>query len=428
MSTVWTNTGNEAEIQTFLGLGIGFQARFAEGAQPAAIKIGGSISSEDLRILNHYSGPVVLDFALPSPQHGDEKGTNLNVGFSFTDVLVVNTFEAELILNRKILSHQSMEEAAHELLTLGAKSIFLIGAQLQEPSWAHDYWTNGATSFWLTQKRLSAAQYPESRSILSAAITASLALGYVLEDALIIAKMYAYRAIRRAKTNVYYGGFPEEETDLPYLSSKPLYEAPQPFKRSHRLGLYPVVDRFTWVEMLLNLGVKTIQLRIKERTKTLEEEMRQSIALAKKHHATLFINDYWEMALNLNAEAVHLGQSDLDTADIDAIRKQGLLMGVSTHCYYEVARTHALCPSYIAIGPIFPTTSKEMPFTAQGIECLKRWKRTLNYPLVAIGGISIERMPDVVAAGVHGAALISAITKATDPSQATLKLLDLIEE
>lgn len=335
--------------------------------------------------------------------------------------------EAEFILKRKIMTHQSMQEAAHELLILGAKSVFILGEHLQDSSWRHDYWTNGATSFWLTQNHFSDTEYPELRSILSAAITASLALGHLLEDALIIAKMYVHRAVRRAKVGVYYGGFPENEMDLPYLSSKPMCEIPPSFKRCHRLGLYPVVDRFTWVEMLLNLGVKTIQLRIKEKTKTLEEEMRRSIALAKKHQATLFINDYWEMALELNAEAVHLGQSDLDTADIDAIRKQGLLLGVSTHCYYEVARAHALNPSYIAIGPIFPTTSKEMPFTAQGIASLQRWKRTLNYPLVAIGGINIERMPDVVAAGVHGVALISAITHAKDPQRATEQLLSFID-
>ncbi|HHT0592612.1 TPA: thiamine phosphate synthase [Legionella anisa] len=424
MSTVWTNTENEADRQTFRGLGLELSPQFY--GDIAAIKINGEVSSEDLQLLNHYSGPVVFDFTLPSAQYSDEKNLS-EAGFSFAHVLVLDMREAEFILKRKIMTHQSMQEAAHELLSLGAKSVFILGEHVQDSAWRHDYWTNGATSFWLTQNRFSDKKYPELRSILSAAITASLALGHLLEDALVIAKMYVHRAVRRAKVGVYYGGFPEDEMDLPYLSFKPMCEIPPSFKQCHRLGLYPVVDRFTWVEMLLNLGVKTIQLRIKEKTKTLEEEMRRSIALAKKHHATLFINDYWEMALELNAEAVHLGQSDLDTADIDAIRKQGLLLGVSTHCYYEVARAHAINPSYIAIGPIFPTTSKEMPFTAQGIASLQRWKRTLNYPLVAIGGINIDRMPDVVAAGVHGVAVISAITHAKDPQGATEQLLSFID-
>ncbi|KTD74006.1 thiamine phosphate synthase [Legionella tucsonensis] len=428
MSTVWTNTENEADRQTVRGLGLELQAQqFYEDVQPAAIKINGEISSEDFQLLHHYSGPVVFDFTLSSAQHSDEKNLS-DSGFSFADVLVLNTLEAEFILKRKIITHQSVQEAAHELLAYGPQSIFLLGRHLQKSSWEHDYWTNGVTSFWLTQNHCSnTAEYPELRTAFSAAITASLALGYVLKDALIIAKMYVHQAVRRAQTGVYYGNFPENEIDLPYLSSEPLYGAPKPFKPCHRIGLYPVVDCFSWVEMLLNLGIKTIQLRIKEKTKNLEEEIRRSIALAKKHHATLFINDYWEMALKWNAEAVHLGQSDLDTADIDLIRKQGLLLGVSTHCYYEVARAHALNPSYIAIGPIFPTISKKMPFTAQGIASLQRWKRTLNYPLVAIGGINIERMPDVVATGVQGVALISAITHAKDPQSTTKQLLSFID-
>ncbi|PWY57499.1 thiamine phosphate synthase [Legionella qingyii] len=428
MSTVWSNMGNEADRQTLRGLGLEMQSQRFLKTPPAAIKIETRVSADDIQILNHYAGPVVWDFSLSLSQYVEEKKSNLGAGLSFADVLVLNTHEAEFILNCQVKTHHAMQETAYKLLALGAKSVFLIGQPMHESSWQHDYWTNGSTSFWLTQNRIYDAKYPELRSIFSAAITGALALGYLLEDALIIAKMYVHQAVRRGQTSVYYGGFPEDETDLPYLASKPLYEAPQPFKPCHRLGLYPVVDEFSWVERLLNLGVKTIQLRIKEKTNTLEEEMRQSIALAKKHRATLFINDYWEMALKLNAEAVHLGQSDLDTADLDAIRKQGLLLGVSTHCYYEVARAHALCPSYIAIGPIFPTTSKEMPFAAQGIECLQRWKRTLNYPLVAIGGINIDRMPDVVATGVQGVALISAITKAADPHQSTLKLLSLIEQ
>ncbi|WP_392537608.1 thiamine phosphate synthase [Legionella sp. 227] len=427
MSTVWSNTVNEVDWQTLRGLGLEMQQQQLNGSNhPKAIKINESISREDLQILNNYSGPVVLDFTLTS-QYIDKNAGDFTTGFSFADVLVLNTLEAELILKRKIMTHQAMQEAAHELLTLGAKSIFLLGQHLQENSWEHDYWTNGLTSFWLTQNRFSDAKYPELRSVLSAAITGALALEYSLEDALIIAKMYANQAARLAGTGICYAGFPENEMDLPYLSSKPLNEVPQPFKPCHRLGLYPVVDCFSWVEMLLKLGVKTIQLRIKEKSKTLEEEMKQSIALAKKYGATLFINDYWEMALKLNAEAVHLGQSDLDTADLDAIRNQGLFLGVSTHCYYEVARAHAICPSYIAIGPIYPTTSKEMPFLAQGIERLHRWQRTLNYPLVAIGGINIERMPDVVATGVQGIALISAITQADDPQRATEQLLRFVD-
>jgi hydroxymethylpyrimidine kinase/phosphomethylpyrimidine kinase/thiamine-phosphate diphosphorylase len=181
--------------------------------------------------------------------------------------------------------------------------------------------------------------------------------------------------------------------------------------------------------VLLPLGVKTLQLRIKNKQGLeLENEIKRSIMLAEKYQANLFINDYWEMAIRYGAYGVHLGQEDLETADMTAIRQAELRLGISTHCYYEVARAHALNPSYIACGPIFTTTSKVMSFAAQGIAQLKRWRRTLNYPLVAIGGINAERIPDVLATKVDGIAMISAITQAKDPIATTKSLMNVMEQ
>ncbi|MCW8384969.1 thiamine phosphate synthase [Fluoribacter dumoffii] len=426
-ASVWINTEKEADVCTLRALNLQVHPQHVNySCQPHAIKMEGVVSPEELNLLKHYTGPVVLDFTLSSLQHID-KANLLSAGRFFADILILNTLEAESLLSRSIATPHAMEEAAHELLTLGAKSVVLCGEpHLLGRAWTHEYWTNGVTSFWLSQKSVPQARYPDLRTVFTSAITGALAQGYTVEDALILGKMYVHQAVRQAQSSLFFGGFPEDEADLPYLSSTPLYHAPHPFRRCPPLGLYPVVDRFAWVEMLLKLDVKTIQLRIKEKSAALEVEMQRSIALAKKYRATLFINDYWELALKLNAEAVHLGQSDLDSADLDAIRKQGLLLGVSTHCYYEVARAHAICPSYIAIGPVFETDSKEMPFAAQGVERLQRWQRTLNYPLVAIGGINKARMPAVAATGVQGVALISAITKAEDPQQATLELLSLM--
>jgi rhodanese-related sulfurtransferase len=119
----------------------------------------------------------------------------------------------------------------------------------------------------------------------------------------------------------------------------------------------------------------------------------------------------------LGAYGVHLGQEDLNDADVHKIHAAGLRLGISTHCYYEVARAHAYHPSYIAIGPVFKTDSKIMSFPPQGLDRLHYWRRLLpNYPLVAIGGINEMNMQDVLATGVDGVAMISAITKAKDVS------------
>ncbi len=196
-----------------------------------------------------------------------------------------------------------------------------------------------------------------------------------------------------------------------------------------KLGLYPVVDSIEWIERLLKTGVTTLQLRIKDKQPNdVEQEIVEAIKLGKQYHARLFINDYWQLAIKHHAYGVHLGQEDLDIADLDAIKKAGLRLGISTHDETELQRAKALRPSYIALGHIFPTTTKDMPSKPQGLKALKHQvEQTPNFPTVAIGGISLERVLDVVATGVGSVALVSAITKAPDWQQVTRKLLELVE-
>lgn len=196
-----------------------------------------------------------------------------------------------------------------------------------------------------------------------------------------------------------------------------------------KLGLYPVVDTLGWIERLLNAGVTTIQLRIKDQPDgEVEGIIQQAIELGKRFNARLFINDYWRLAVKHQAYGVHLGQEDLLTADLQAIHQAGLRLGVSTHDDEELALAVAVRPSYIALGHIFPTQTKDMPSAPQGLVELKRHVATIpEYPTVAIGGISIDRVPDVLACGVGSIAVVSAITQAQDWRQATAELLRLIE-
>ncbi|MBG6029213.1 thiamine phosphate synthase [Proteus columbae] len=196
-----------------------------------------------------------------------------------------------------------------------------------------------------------------------------------------------------------------------------------------RLGLYPVVDSVEWIERLLKTGVTTLQLRIKDKQPDdVEQEIIEAIKLGKQYHARLFINDYWQLAIKHHAYGVHLGQEDLDIADLNAIKQSGLRLGISTHDEVELQRAKTLRPSYIALGHIFPTTTKDMPSKPQGLKALKHQvEQTPDFPTVAIGGISLERVPDVVATGVGSVALVSAITKAPDWQQVTRKLLELVE-
>jgi thiamine-phosphate pyrophosphorylase len=198
---------------------------------------------------------------------------------------------------------------------------------------------------------------------------------------------------------------------------------PVPF----RLGLYPVVDSVEWIARLLDTGVRTLQLRIKDkRDEEVEADVMAAIALARRYNARLFINDYWRLAIKHQAYGVHLGQEDLAATDLTAIRQAGLRLGLSTHDDMEIDVALAARPSYIALGHVFPTQTKQMPSAPQGLATLTRHVARLgDYPTVAIGGISLARAPDVLATGVGSIAVVSAITQADEWQPATRQLLDL---
>lgn len=196
-----------------------------------------------------------------------------------------------------------------------------------------------------------------------------------------------------------------------------------------RLGLYPVVETVEWIDRLLACGVRTIQLRIKDRQEDeVEQQIADAIALGTRYNARLFINDYWRLAIKHQAYGVHLGQEDLNVANLDAIHAAGLRLGLSTHDDAELDRALAEQPSYVALGHVFPTRTKEMPSAPQGLEELSRHvKRLQGISTVAIGGISLQRAPAVLATGVGSIAVVSAITQADDWQAATRQLLALAE-
>jgi len=196
-----------------------------------------------------------------------------------------------------------------------------------------------------------------------------------------------------------------------------------------QLGLYPVVDSVEWIARLLDAGVRTLQLLIKDRAEhEVEQQIIDAIALGKRYQARLFINDYWRLAIKHQAYGVHLGQEDLDIADLDAIHAAGLRLGLSTHDDAELERALAEQPSYIALGHVFPTRTKVMPSAPQGLaELTRHLARLQGISTVAIGGISLDRAPQVLATGVGSIAVVSAITQASDWRAATHQLLELAE-
>jgi len=192
-----------------------------------------------------------------------------------------------------------------------------------------------------------------------------------------------------------------------------------------KLGLYPVLPTADWVERVLDYGVKTVQLRSKQpKSPALTNEIERCVAAGRKHDAQLFINDHWQEAIAAGAYGVHLGQEDLREADLGAIAAAGVRLGLSTHGYFEMLTALHFRPSYLACGAVFATTTKTMPTAPQGLARLARYVKLLGgvVPMVAIGGIDGNVLPQVLATGAGSAAVVRAVTEAPDTGAAVAAL------
>ncbi len=188
---------------------------------------------------------------------------------------------------------------------------------------------------------------------------------------------------------------------------------------------YLIVDGFEWIERLVPLGVKLVQLRIKDHP---EQQLRDQIAKArdfcKAYDCQLVINDYWRLAIELKCNFVHLGQEDLADADVAAIRNAGLKLGLSTHDHAELDAALAHKPDYVALGPVYPTILKKMKWAPQGLDRLREWKAHIgDIPLVAIGGLNVDRIKGVFEHRADCAAVVTDITLNQDPKARTMQWL-----
>jgi thiamine-phosphate pyrophosphorylase len=180
---------------------------------------------------------------------------------------------------------------------------------------------------------------------------------------------------------------------------------------------YPIFDGTDWLARMLPLGVKLVQLRVKDQPlETVRSEIRRAKALCAKHGAVLIVNDYWQLAIEEDCEFLHLGQEDLDQADLPCVRRAGMRLGVSTHDHDELEQALSVDPDYVALGPVYPTRLKKMKWVEQGLDRVAEWKRLVgDLPLVAIGGLTVERAPGVFAAGADVASVVTDITLNADP-------------
>lgn len=334
-------------------------------------------------------------------------------------------------------SAQSSDYCLHQLNRLNGKQDnqdkdqVAINYQLSSPRVTSHYSHGGGCSF-------------------ATALASFLAQGYLMRDAFTLAKAFISQGLLLSEQvsqlygHQYYGAFEQpgwpcntdsfpkiiDELSKQYLNL-PAFNSLN--LAGQKLGLYPVIDSLYWLKRLLPLGLEIIQLRIKNvNHEELTQLIMEAVELAKDYDTRLFINDYWQLAIEHGAYGVHIGQEDLAAADLIKIQQAGIRLGISTHGCYEFLLAQQLQPSYLAIGAIFPTKTKDMTGQIQGIENLKQVlalrpnEQVKQIPVVAIGGINLERAPEVVKTGVESIAVVTAITEAVSPEAAVAELKKLI--
>ena len=180
---------------------------------------------------------------------------------------------------------------------------------------------------------------------------------------------------------------------------------------------YPIVDSADWVLRLVGVGTKLVQLRMKDLGAfEIARDIERAKNMCESAGAQLVVNDFWREAIEVGCDYVHLGQGDLDTADVKAIRRAGMKLGISTHDHAELDRALSCDPDYVALGPIYPTLLKQMPWAPQGLERIGEWKRLVGArPLVAIGGLTLDRALLCLKAGADSAAVVTDVVRAENP-------------
>lgn len=379
------------------------------------------------------------------------------------NIITPNRTEAAWLLDREALADaDAVERAAAALLKLGPRAVVITGGDM-DGSHAQDWISTPESQGWLALPRVKTIHNHGSGCVFAASVAAALALGFCSADAMVIAKMNTTHALRMARAAGQGAGAVRPQRGfalyselVPSLSMvvADQHLGPFPALTERAMGLYAIVDSAEWVERMLAAGVRTLQLRIKTGTPTigntsphaspehplkpmigtpigkadklrngpLAAELARSIAAARRAQAQLFVNDHWQLALEHGAYGVHLGQQDLVTTDMAALRNAGMRVGLSTHSYWEVCRAKWWSPSYVACGPIHSTATKDMPWLPQGNSNLAYWCRILQEPVVAIGGMNAIRAGEAMRCGASAVAVLSGITQACDPEQ-TIRLL-----
>jgi hydroxymethylpyrimidine kinase / phosphomethylpyrimidine kinase / thiamine-phosphate diphosphorylase len=410
---------------------------------PRVVKTGLLGGAEQVKLVARWldrlreGGPVAL---VVDPVLGASSGA------SFVDEATLRAYRNELLPRATVVSPNRREARAllgeagaddpaalpamaRRLRASGASAVCITGGDsVDHNGQVLDWLDTPHAAGWLASPRIPTPHHHGTGCTFASSIAAALSLGFVTADAVVLAKMAAADALRHghaagagAGPVKARSGFAADPSLLPLLSwgESPQFAAPRA-PAARRLGLYALVDSAGRAQQALGAGIRTLQLRIKPPPQpeaawhqAVRQEVARTVLACRAAGAELFINDHWRLAAEFGAGGVHLGQEDLlslGDAGRAALAGSGLNLGVSSHSLWELCRARSLAPRYIACGPVWPTSTKAMPWQPQGLHNLRWWRQMAGAPVVAIGGIlSPEQVRLAAACGVDAVCLVRAL-------------------
>ena len=431
-------------------------AALADDMPPAVIKTGLLGGAANVAVVAHWvdrlrqRGPVAL---VVDPVLG------ASTGATFADEATLTAYR-DLLLPRATLLTPNLREARRLLGADASVPVPELAARLRaagaaavgitcgdepaaSPGWSLDWADTAQAQGWLALPRVDTPHTHGTGCTYASSAASALARGFVAADALVLAKMatthalqLGYAAGQGAGPVAAAPGFGTVADLLPLMSWPDDYEInswlrttggrqrPESFQKS--IGVYAIVDTAQRVRQVVDAGVHTVQLRIKTPAApdaawqaALRQSIAQALAACHAAGATLVVNDHWRLAAELGAPAVHLGQEDLGALGVAgraALAGSGVQLGISSHSLWELCRARALQPWYAACGPVWPTTTKDMPWTPQGLDNLAWWAHMAGRPTVAIGGILAPAQGALAArSGVSGVCVVRGL--GDDPAQ-----------
>ncbi len=405
---------------------------FVEG--PCIVKIGMIGTFENLKVLFEFLSKredfIILDPIFYSSSGGElfqKEGVTFlkEKFFPKVNLLTPNLNELKFLLGEN--------PDPHHFFGFGIENILLKGGHFQnDTNLIDDYFFSPNEDFIISTSKINREYATRGTGCaLASSIAFGLSTGLSLKDAIIFAKINFSRIFRKAR-------FEEEvfilDPILPF--EEDIIPADMPFIKNANgnfpkldifgRGVYPIVDR---AKSLMNLkGVKIAQLRVKDlKGSDLENEIKLGIKVANSLGIKLFINDYFEIARKYHAFGIHLGQEDLLKYEKRELIESGIRLGISTHSFFELAFALGFSPSYIAFGPIYFTNLKAMSFAPQGIEKLKLMRKLVEIPFVAIGGITLEVLPEILTGKPEFISVVSDISKNPDPANRVKEWIGALE-